>query len=184
MIQTFLKAKHWQLFLLTFGIPLILQLIFLFSILLNIPTDFTRLYFNFLPFLLLLLTAILFGWFWSIVFGLKSKLPSMMKIKLTNFKIFYFTPLIYILFITGWLNIVLSGGDVNPLYLAFIIPLHLFSMFCIIYTLYYVAKIFKSVELQREVSFSDFIGEFFLIWFFPIGIWFIQPRINKIMYPK
>jgi hypothetical protein len=28
---------------------------------------------------------------------------------------------------------------------------------------------------------NDYIGEFFLFWFFPIGIWFIQPRINNIV---
>jgi hypothetical protein len=33
---------------------------------------------------------------------------------------------------------------------------------------------------QKPVTFSDFAGEFFLIWFFPVGIWIIQPRINKL----
>jgi len=76
-----------------------------------------------------------------------------------------------------------SGSEPNSGLLggifAIIIPLHLFSMFCIFYTLYFVAKTFKTVELQREVKFSDFAGEFFLIWFYPIGIWIIQPKINK-----
>jgi hypothetical protein len=54
-------------------------------------------------------------------------------------------------------------------------------MFCIFYTLYFVAKTFKTVELQREVKFSDFAGEFFMIWFYPIGIWIIQPKINKMI---
>jgi hypothetical protein len=47
--------------------------------------------------------------------------------------------------------------------------------------LYFVAKTFKTVELQREVSFSDFVGEFFMIWFYPVGIWIIQPKINKMI---
>ena len=41
-----------------------------------------------------------------------------------------------------------------------------------------------SVELQREVSFSDFAGEFFMIWFFPIGIWIVQPKVNKMIEDK
>ena len=64
---------------------------------------------------------------------------------------------------------------------AVIVPLHLFSMFCIFYSLYFVAKTFKTVELQREVNFSDFAGEFFMIWFYPIGIWIVQPKINKMI---
>jgi hypothetical protein len=65
--------------------------------------------------------------------------------------------------------------------MAIIFPLHLFSMFCIFYCLYFVSKTFKTVELQRETTFSDFAGDFFLIWFYPIGIWIVQPKINKMV---
>ena len=74
-----------------------------------------------------------------------------------------------------------SGGGIMGSIVAVIIPVHLFSMFCIFYSLYFVAKTFKTVELQREVSFSDFAGEFFMIWFYPIGIWIVQPKINKMI---
>jgi hypothetical protein len=30
------------------------------------------------------------------------------------------------------------------------------------------------------VKFKDFVGEFFLVWFFPIGVWILQPTINKL----
>ena len=45
--------------------------------------------------------------------------------------------------------------------------------------LYKAAKTIKTVELQKKVTFSDFAGEFFLLWFSPIGIWILQPKINK-----
>lgn len=48
------------------------------------------------------------------------------------------------------------------------------------YVFYFMAKALKSVETQSEVSFTDCIGDFMLLIFLPIGIWFIQPRINKI----
>jgi hypothetical protein len=73
-----------------------------------------------------------------------------------------------------------SGIQPNLTIFALIVPLHLFSMFCIFYCLYFNAKALKIVEWQRPVTFSDFAGEFFLIWFFPIGIWIIQPRINRL----
>jgi hypothetical protein len=47
--------------------------------------------------------------------------------------------------------------------------------------LYFTAKTLKSAEMQREAHFSDYIGDFFLLWFYPVGIWFIQPRINRIV---
>jgi hypothetical protein len=64
--------------------------------------------------------------------------------------------------------------------MAVILPLHLFSMFCIFYCLYFNAKALKAVEWRRPVTFGDYAGEFFLLWFFPLGIWFIQPRINQL----
>ena len=72
-------------------------------------------------------------------------------------------------------------GGVFGKMLFFVVPLHLFSMFCMFYLLYFVSKTLKTVELKREVTFSDFLGEFFMIWFFPFGIWIIQPRINKLV---
>jgi hypothetical protein len=80
----------------------------------------------------------------------------------------------------GMFSNISTGGQPNPAIFALIVPLHLFSMFCIFYCLYFNAKALKTVEWQRPVTFSDFAGEFFLIWFFPIGVWIIQPRLNKL----
>tara|TARA_B110000046_G_C13016331_1_gene408942 strand:+ start:1352 stop:1558 length:207 start_codon:yes stop_codon:yes gene_type:complete len=65
--------------------------------------------------------------------------------------------------------------------MGIIFPLHLLSMFGIFHSLWFNAKVIKSIELHRTGTFGEFAGEFFLIWFFPIGIWFIQPKINKMM---
>jgi hypothetical protein len=70
---------------------------------------------------------------------------------------------------------------IKAILFGFIFILHLLSMFGIFYSLYFVAKTIKTVELQTKVSFSDFAGEFLLIWFFPIGIWVVQPKINKMI---
>ena len=83
-------------------------------------------------------------------------------------------------FMAGMFSNITSGGQPDPAIFALIIPLHLFSMSCIFYCLYFNAKALKTVEWQKPVTFSDFAGEFFLIWFFPIGIWIIQPRINQL----
>ena len=65
--------------------------------------------------------------------------------------------------------------------IGILIPLHLFSMFCMFYLLYFCSKTIKSIELKREALFGDYIGEFLLLWFFVIGIWIIQPKINKMV---
>lgn len=196
LTQRFLRAKHWQLFLLTFGIPMIFQFVMMGTMFANIgnqtqpdPTAFLFIF----PLMMIVFTGTFFGWFWSIAMGLQYKVPANVKMKTGKFKVFFFTQLVYMLLIFIGMGIMMAGlsntleGGQQPDpgivfgSIAVILPLHLFSMFCMFYCLYFVAKTFKTVELQREVTFSDFAGEFFMIWFFPIGIWIIQPKVNKMV---
>lgn len=194
MIDTFLKAKHWQIFLLTYGIPVILQItlvVFLISNFTSSPdidSDSLFSYLRFLPLIMLLFMSILFGWLWSVAIGLQNKIPDNIRMKVKKFKVFFFIPLVYILLFMiafAWLPDFLFNINIKnnmEFYICvfvLIFVLHIFSIFCMLYTLYFVAKTFKTTELQRQTTFSDFAGEFFLIWFFPIGIWILQPKINK-----
>lgn len=196
MTNRFLKAKHWQVFLLTFGIPMIFQFILMGSLFTKVATqsspDPTIVfnYMKFFPILMVLFMAVYMGWFWSVAIGLQKKVPEQISMKTTKFKIFFFIPTVYILcfviFISASMGgLIESGNEPNFAVIggamAIIFPLHLFSMFCMFYTLYFAAKTFKTVEFQREVSFSDFAGEFFMLWFYPIGIWIVQPKINKMI---
>ncbi|WP_339884408.1 hypothetical protein [Polaribacter vadi] len=195
MIDKFLKAKHWQLFLLTFGIPMIFQFIMMDSMISNIGTEskseliMTSDYMNFFPRIVIIYMGVLFGWFWSISIGLQTKIPRNIKMKTKKFKIFFFIPLVYIFFISLFIGGVFSGIKLNGTepsggyvigMIGIILPLHLLSMFGIFYSIYFVAKTLKTVELQKEVNFGDFASEFFMLWFYFIGIWIIQPKINKI----
>jgi|HubBroStandDraft_2_1064218.scaffolds.fasta_scaffold26755_3 hypothetical protein len=69
--------------------------------------------------------------------------------------------------------------SINAVLLSLIFPLHFLAMFCLFYLLYFVSKSLVLAETCKPASFNDYAGPFFLIWFFPIGIWFIQPRINR-----
>ncbi|WP_289056093.1 hypothetical protein [Carboxylicivirga marina] len=196
MTNRFLQAKHWQIFLLTFGIPMIFQFVMMGSMMSNFTTqtnpDPTTMfnYMKFFPLMMVIFMAVFFGWFWSVAIGLQEKVPEGVTMKVRKFKIFFFIPLMYILLFMTFFSVSMNGlltsntvpniGIIGGLF-AIIFPLHLFSMFCIFYCLYFVAKTFKTVELQREVKFSDFAGEFFMIWFYPIGIWIVQPKINKMI---
>ncbi len=193
MINLFLKAKHWQLFTLVFVIPFAIQLMMMFTMfssLINNPNPdpmFIFQYMKFFPIIMILVIGVHFGWIWSVAIGLQKKVPQNVTMKVKKFKIFFFAPLIYLIlftmfFITTFNELLGSNPEsVAPILggFIFIIPLHLFAMFCIFYNIYFVSKTIKTVELQREVTFGEFIGEFFMIWFYFIGIWILQPKINK-----
>jgi len=195
MITRFLQAKHWQLFLLTIGIPMILQLVLIgraTNSALNgtgPSATTTTAFFIVFPLLMILLTGTLGGWFWSIAVGLDEVIPEHLRLKLSRFKLLLLFPAAYLLLTMAmvssraFIKISLFEELPKPLLTSVVILwmlLHLFTMFCVAHSMYFVAKTIKIAETQRVASFGDFMGEFFLIWFYPVGIWFLQPRINKL----
>lgn len=182
MIEKFLRAKHWQIFIIIFVIPYSLQ----FIAMTITKNDHERMM-DFSPYIMIIFFLGLFGWFWSVATGLQSKIPIGVKMKIRKFKIFLIIPMIYIpiafrLFDMLFENVSQANGEPSGAMIgisfAIIFPLHILSIFGLLYSFYFVAKTYKTVELQREVAFSDFAGDFFLLLFFPIGVWIIQPKIN------
>ncbi|MEL7122386.1 MAG: hypothetical protein AAFO07_23275 [Bacteroidota bacterium] len=187
MIDRFLNAKHWQIFILIFGIPFLAQMLSLsavtYTIAINENTDKAIGLFSFFPFLIVLSIVFYFAWFFSIGVGLQKSIPSHINLNVKRFKIFLLFPAIYMFLLMLFMYYMFTNMTVtamNTFALVFIIPMHLFAIFCMFYCMYFVAKTYKTAELQREVSFGDFVGEFFLIWFYPIGVWFLQPKINEL----
>jgi cation transport ATPase len=135
--------------------------------------------------LILLFFAILYGWFYAVGVNMNKKLPGTVKMTLTKFKWFLFISfagmsLLYLFSYSVYFKLISNEIVLNFGITAAIITLYLFSLFCFFYCIYFIAKSFQAVELQQPVTFSDYLWMFFLIVFFPIGVWLIQPRINKI----
>ena len=75
-----------------------------------------------------------------------------------------------------------NEGLYSPNYFSMLLPL--FASFGISYTFYNVPKSLKSIELGRKAMFSEWIIDALLLFAFPIGVWFIQPKLNKILSVK
>ena len=172
-MQFFLKIKHWQLFLLSWGIPLIMSFFTIGNV---------RLILTFFPYQIALFAFATVGWIWSIAVCLHGKLPAGVNLNLTSFKIMFAIPVVYLLGIMIWMaeSGPASGSDAGMIGLI-IVPVHLLSMACIFLCMRFSAKVMKSVELGRIAKFGDYAGEFFMIWFMPVGIWALQPRLNKLI---
>lgn len=144
--------------------------------------------------------SVMYGWLWSVVTGLQEKLPRQAEIKTGVFKVMLFVSLASMMCFTYFMydivETVMSSmsemaasdepdpralADLFARTFAIMIPVQLVVMGCTFYCFYVTAKTIKSVELQREATFSDFIVEFVLVWFFFIGVWLLQPRINKMV---
>ena len=191
MIKLLLKAKHWQLFLIQVGLPFLSQLIFMAVIFTQIFNQSNGkpevLPSGFVAILIPAFVSIvgLFGWMYAVGVGLQEKLPSSVPMRVVVFKFCTIFPLVYFLcFFIFFLNIwwMIDTQAEPPIFpFIMIIPLQLISIFCIGYSMWFMAKTLKSVELQREATLSEYAGDFALAWFYFIGVWILQPRINKIV---
>jgi len=198
MLNFFLKAKHWHLFLLMFVLPLILHLIIMgititTAISSNDPSKIFGV-FQWFPLLIPLYLFGTYGWLGSVGLGLHKHLPEGVNMRIGRFKFFYFSMLvimfIFLIFMSYMFSSVFSeiGKRTEPpmpptgffVAIPFIFLLQLFMVFCTIFVFYFNAKVYKSIELGYKAEFSDYIGQFFLIWFSFVGVWIMQPTINKI----
>lgn len=184
-MEKFLTAKHWQLFLILVLVPIIL---FMSLVIFGAISQNVSLIISVVPAISLLHMLIFFSWFYSIGTYFHKYLPNNVRLNLKTFHVFLIIPVSYIILI--FLSMIFayqygqtSNGSNSLIENSpgIIVPLHLFSMFCIFYCLRFISKTIKSIELNREAKFGDYAGEFFLIWFFPIGIWIVQPKINEMV---
>ena len=191
MIEKLLRAKHWQLFVATFGTVFVGQLIIM-SFAFGSDGDPKNIAsaFAFFPIILAIVLYVQMGWQYGLIFKLKDKINSPLNLPYKRIKAFFFIPIGYFVILL-FLMFILFSNVFTPGFrpgagffgiIALMVPLHFFSIFCMFHTMYFAAKTVKIVEMKKEnVTFNDFAGEFFLIWFYPIGVWILQPKVNKLM---
>jgi hypothetical protein len=158
------KMKHWQLFLLLF-----------------IPTYFINSRLSMIIIIMYFLT-LLSAWIYSIgVLGQEKKIEIIQWTTLS--KVFKISCLLMPLF--WFINFIeLFGLLNNDIGESIKRILNLIASFGFLLTgffmIFYASMTLKEIELKRKPKFSDYMMT--MIWFvvLPVGIWFIQPRINKI----
>ena len=115
-------------------------------------------------------------WFWSVGSLLHALVRPDLRPSLMFFRLALVYPLVYMAFFL----LTFDRLTMSSSYLFFVFPFHLFAMYCVFFDLNFVSKSLALAETGKPVSFSDYAGSFFLLWFFPLGIWFVQPRINRL----
>lgn len=130
---------------------------------------------------LFLIFTILFT-YWTLGIGerLHAKLDkkSPLNIKRFKFQIWYVVSYMLIILIT------MGGYEINQDNMQhfgwefwLIIPGHLIMMYCMIHTIYFISRCITTLRNRKE-SYGIYMLGF---WFFPIGIWIIQPRIIELL---
>ena len=176
-MHIFLKLKSWQLFLLLLGIPGTAHLL-LYSVLPGDNTNFLLLS----PFQIILIFLLL-SWFWVLGTRLNQFVSEDLRSTTTLFKFSIIVPVAITISLQTLLILRPSSSSLPDL-LLFIIPLYFLFVVCLLYDLNFISKNLVLAEKNDKVKIEEYIGPFFALWFFPIGLWFIQPRVNSLFAQK
>ena len=167
-LKFFVNAKSWQMFLVLIGTLLGAQMLMpVFSdpaIGILIGT--------------LVLMAVYMGWLLSIAVKANHKLENSFKKSPKWMIVGLAYAASYLIGSIVLLPGTLEAGRGVP---GLIVPLHLLAMVAVFYALLFTAKSLVTLERGQVARFFDYSGPFFLLWFFPIGVWFVQPRVAKLL---
>ncbi len=168
----FLTADAWKLFTLNVS-PLLLVAF--------IPTEhYTHVH---LAAASLLAAAPLMLWMYFAGTELQKLAASYERLGLGFFTFNLIFAFLYLLSFCMLLAVVFDRGRIGPefgVYLGIAIPAQLYAIFALYHAVFFVSKCLTILELRRPVHFRDAARTFFLLWFFPIGVWYIQPRMKLI----
>ncbi len=163
--EFFVSAKHWQLSLICLGpfavAPLIPDWVW---------SSQSLLYWIPMTALSIVFACYIFLWAWSYGSFLCAATPHSIRLKLRFFRV----AVIFLFIYLPVPNLVpLSKWD-------WLLPLDFLCMLCALYAALFVARSLVRAETGKRGTFTDNVVAFLLLWLWPIGIWFFQPRINRL----
>lgn len=196
-MKYFLTSSATKLFILFFAIPFFCYLLIFIIPLIQVTTggieamgknfELYATLFYFVAIIILVSAMALLFYFWSIgvnlhkritkpAFILDKKVFSVIMFFLVSFLILsiYLFQSIYNEF-NGYSSSYIPSSLIDVLYL-----LKFLVYPCIFFVLVFVAKALVTIEKGMSVSFKQYVLTLLLLFLLPIGIWFIQPRVNKI----
>lgn len=176
-MKRFLTLKHYQIF--GIGIAFFalfsLEIIFIDTPIINFITELA---------MLLVFISLFVGWYYSagtelFKLNLNHDILNLKKFKISIFILTVFSIFLLVSYVVNYFNYSENMPNNGNLFLLLIL-FDFTYIFCIAYCATFIAKNLKALELQKPVVFSEYIIDIFLIWFFILGIWYIQPRLNKL----
>lgn len=113
-------------------------------------------------------------WYFAIGLELSDRLPRKVELPKNLFVVNGFVLTISMVILTMFFGGAFeSNGLLGFIWVAYL-------MYAMFQFFFYPGKALKSIELNQEAGIGEYFGYFILMIFWPIGIWWIQPKLNKI----
>jgi hypothetical protein len=171
MKHFFLTTSAGRLFLLLFALPFGIQFIIM-----TIGFSFPDILHTIFPITNLVFIFIFIAWLYHIGIALNKKVPEDIRGSTTMFKVGIAISSVYMIVFT--ILFIFPAAMENAF--GYIFPIHLLCMLFMFYALCFLATNYTNALTQKTTEFSDRVGPFMLFWFFPAGIWALQPKIQSL----
>ena len=173
-----LKLKNWQVLSLIFIVPLILTVTGLDSALFVNRSN--GLFGATIDTMVLMLPALIFFmWLWQVGTMLHKNLPRTVKMNLILFKVILVSLFIFAAVVSTYNSLHLTGKHETYIDFETLMVGAALGLISALYLIIFIAKALKVVETQKPANFNDYVDEFIWMFFWPVGIWKYQPRINE-----
>ena len=180
-MQFFLKLKSWQMFCILVALPFVGQFfVDPFSLAAN-GANVNEIFLigGFIVYLSMIIVLI---WLWVLGTQLNHFVSEEFRSSPKLFKVATIYPAFYAILFELLFFTQINNPSLNWIPLL-ICPFHLLALFSILYSFYFISKNLVLAEKDAKVKMEEIIGPFLALLFFPVGVWFIQPRIN-ILYKQ
>jgi len=169
-----LKLKNWQLFIITFLLPIIIVLIKLSTV--DQESYTTEEFNSFLAPISIIYYALLIIWNYRV-----TKTFNKFETALTQKQLKLLDLLLTVLIIYVIYQITHEFLGISQLLITTILYwiFTLTSVFAVFYIIYCSAKTIKYLQLKNQLRTPDIIIEMILIFYFPIGVWWLQKKVNR-----
>jgi hypothetical protein len=176
----FLKLKHWQVFLLAM-LPAIVNLLDVIvpilgeTFYMSKPSRYVGLPVTIFSFVFVQL------WIFFIVTRLREKIPEALRPNLTAYYIFLALVILNRIALFAYHKIFPPTISALDSYIIYSALLSLWTILISIYNMYVAGRTLVLAEKQHDVSFVESQGTAVSFIFYVVGVWWLQPRINRLV---
>ncbi len=129
-------------------------------------------------YLLGLLGIPIYFWIFSIIYQLdKKRNDNQSSIKKLIVGLLTIYPIVYFILFIGFFFNLFTGNSFDIFDL--ILPFHLTAMLCGFILMILAANSYGKYEKEKGYKTYESVGVFFMLWFYIVGIWILQPNLNK-----
>jgi hypothetical protein len=172
----FLRANHWQMCLLFVVVSIIAPFVGQIAIISATPVSAGIAREQVLGTGLLAVGSegVFLLWLWIIGSFLCSVVPPELRPRQAFYRVAIIFPLVFTLVVLA----VIVNNNSWPI--ALTLSAGIFAFSCVLYDFSFVARTLYLAETGEPPVMGDTSVTILQLWFFPVGAWFIQPRVNRL----